>query len=572
MAARPVVLAVAGLVAAGVALGLVGLAIMLSGPAPPFPRWLPALYPIVGWIYLGAGVVAWLRRPSNHMGALMVAGAFVWIAAGYANTTIPALTATGLILATVPFAIIVHLLHGFPSGRLRGRVSAITVLAGYLVCLVMQAPLYLFGIAPEGPTTVLQIAYRPDLAHDALWAQWAAGSCVMIVTALILERRRRRVPRPRRRVLAPLFLYGIGAVLFVPVSGQLARSLHSGEAWLQALEVAQLTVLAAVPVAFVVAMLRGGFAQTVEVAELGAVLSADPVRRPPLTDALAGTLGDPTLELAFWAREAGAYVDADGRPVALPEPGSDRAAVEVADGRQRIGAIVYDATLIADPGLVQAAGRVVALALDNERLTAELRASRDGLRASRARIVEAADRERRRIARDLHDGLQARLVLLAMRADAVGGEAAELTSGLQAAITELRELVQGVMPAALTERGLFVAAQELADRAPIPIDLDVDAGGASLPAPVESTGYFVFSEALTNAVKHSRARELVVRLAHAGGALRIEVCDDGVGGAHLNGGLGLRGMVDRVDALGGRLVVDSPMGGGTSVVAEVPCA
>jgi signal transduction histidine kinase len=228
-----------------------------------------------------------------------------------------------------------------------------------------------------------------------------------------------------------------------------------------------------------------------------------------------------------------------------------------------------------------AAGQVVALARDNERLTAELRASRERLRAAGARLVEAADGERRRIARDLHDGLQARLVLLAVRAHAVGAdpsasagvqaEAAELTSGLQAAITELRELVEGVMPATLTERGLYAAAQALADRAPIPIELDVDTDGASLPAPVESTGYFVLSEALTNAVKHSRAPELVVRLRQAPGRLRIEVCDDGVGGAHLNGGSGMRSMADRVDAVGGRLIVESPIGGGTTVMAEFPC-
>jgi signal transduction histidine kinase len=550
------------------ALGLVELAIVLSGPAPPFPRWALALYPIVAGIYLAAGVVAWLRRPSNRMGPLMVAGAFVWILAGFANTTVPALTATGLILATVPFAIIVHLLHGFPSGRLRGRLSAITVLVGYFVCVVMQAPQYLFGIAPEGPTTVLQIDYRPQLAQDGLWAQWAVGSCVMIVTAILLARRRRRLPPASRRVVGPLFAYGIGAVLFVPISGQLARHLLTGEDWFLALEVAQLLVLAVVPLTFLLALLRGGFARTVEIAELGAILSADPVRRPPLTAALAEALGDPTLELAFWARDPGAYVDGDGRRVTLPQAGSGRAAVEVVDGWRRIGAIVYDATLIADPELVRSAGRVVSLALDNQRLTAELHASREGLRASRARIVEAADSERRRLARDLHDGLQARLVLLAMRADPVSPE---LNAGLQEAITELRELVQGVMPAALTERGLYVAARELAERAPIPTELSVDANGASLPAPVESTGYFVVSEALTNAVKHSHAHELVVRLGHAGGALRIEVTDDGVGGAHVNGGAGLRGMADRIDALGGRLTVDSPLGGGTSVVAEVPC-
>jgi signal transduction histidine kinase len=206
----------------------------------------------------------------------------------------------------------------------------------------------------------------------------------------------------------------------------------------------------------------------------------------------------------------------------------------------------------------------------------ERRASRDELQESRARIVEAADAERRRIARDLHDGLQARLVLLAIRANGVRvdptaspgvrAQALELESGLQAAITELRELVQGVVPAALTERGLFAAAEDLVDRVPIPTRLDLRRNGVALPAALESTGYFVLSEAIANAIKHSRARELAVRLEQRDGHLEIEVCDDGIGGA----GGGMRGMFDRVDAFGGRLLVDSPPGGGTRLVAQLP--
>lgn len=578
---RPVALAVAQLATAGIALGLVQLAVVLSDPAAPGPRWLLVLYPVVGWIYLAAGAVAWVRRPSNRMGALMAAGGLVWIAVGFAHASVPGLTAAGLILATVPFAIIVHLLHGFPSGRLRGRLSVVMVLVGYFVCVVMQAPQYLFGMGPDGPATVLQIADRPDLAAAGVWAQWAVGSCVMIVTAIVLETRRRRIPPPRRRVLAPLFAYGVGAVLFVPISGQLAPILVAGGRWVPALEVAQLTVLAAVPVAFAVVLLRGGFARMLEIEELGAVLSAESPRRPQLGVALAAALGDPSVEIAYWAREPGVYVDGDGHELELPAVGSDRAAVEVESGRRRIGAIVYDATLIAEPAVVRSAARVLALALDNERLTAELRASGERLRASRARIVAAADDERRRIAQDLHDGLQSRLVLLAIGIGSVDADltaspsvrasTAELATRLQEAIAELRELAQGLMPAVLTERGLYAATRELAARAPIPIEMHVGANGTPLPTPVESTGYYVIAEALTNAIKHSRARKLVMRLGQDEGALWIEIQDDGVGGARIGGGTGMRSMADRVDALGGRLVVDSPAGGGTTIVTEIPC-
>jgi signal transduction histidine kinase len=256
--------------------------------------------------------------------------------------------------------------------------------------------------------------------------------------------------------------------------------------------------------------------------------------------------------------------------------------VELALAGRRVGAIVYDATLIADEDLVRSAGRVVALALDRERLTVELRASRERLRVSSARILEAADAERRRIAHDLHDGLQTRLVLLALEANGfrhdetasanVRARAAELESGLAGAIIELRELVQGVVPAALTERGLYAAAEDLADRFPIPIRVELDPARAPLPAVVETTGYFVLSEALANALKHSRAEGLELRIERSNGHLEIEVSDDGVGGAVGGSGTGLRGMADRVEALEGRLTVDSPPGGGTRVLAQVPCA
>jgi len=196
------------------------------------------------------------------------------------------------------------------------------------------------------------------------------------------------------------------------------------------------------------------------------------------------------------------------------------------------------------------------------------------------RLAQAADRERRRIAQDLHDGLQTRLVLLAVEADRVCGEldratairdqVAGLRRGLEQAIAELRAFVDGVMPAALTERGLCAAVQELTDRMPIPVQLSLDPWTGRLPPAVESTGYFVISEAVTNAVKHSGAGELGVSVGLADDRLRIEVRDDGIGGARTDGPGGIRGIGDRVGALGGRLLVHSPPGGGTRVIAEVP--
>jgi signal transduction histidine kinase len=255
-----------------------------------------------------------------------------------------------------------------------------------------------------------------------------------------------------------------------------------------------------------------------------------------------------------------------------------RGTVDVTVAGERVGTIVYDAVLLPDPELVRAAGRVIALAVERERLTAELLAGRAALRESRARIVESGDRERRRLARDLHDGLQAQLVVLALRAGQLAArtapplaeQAAALCADAKTAIAELRGVVQGILPDLLVQRGLYAAAEELLDRLPLPSTLTVPDDGAALPASLETAGYFTLAEGLSNAVKHAQARKLWVALARDDTRLTIEVRDDGVGGAHLDGG-GLRGIADRVEALGGRLHLDSPRGRGTCLRVELPC-
>jgi signal transduction histidine kinase len=537
------------------------------------PAWFLPAFPLTAAVYVATGLFAWRRRPSNRIGPLIVAAGFVWLGAGLADTGGPALVATGLILATVPLAVVVHLLLAFPSGRLRGEASVVVVVGGYVVCTLLQAPVYLFDQGPSGPTTVLQIADRHDLGLLGFWVQTAVGVVVVIATATILLGRLRRTSAAKRRVLAPLYLYGIFALLSVPISASVIRNWFPQEAL--TLAVVQLVILAIVPLAFVAGVLRGGFARTGEVEELGAWLAAEEWR-PPLQSALREVLGDPALSLLFWVDDPPGHVDGDGVAVdvATLEEGPETAVVEVTSGGRRVGAIAYDSALVSDRQLVVDAARVIALALDHERLTTELLVSREGLRESRARLVAATDSERRRIARDLHDGLQTRLVLLGLLAGRAGTDeaaAAELSGGVEAAIVELRELVQGVVPAALTERGLCAAAAELTDRMPIPVVLEFEPFSEPLSSGVETAGYFVVSEALSNAVKHAQAGELRLNIGRPDGNLRIEIADDGIGGARVGDG-GLAGLADRLDALDGRLVVDSPPGRGTRIVAEVPCA
>jgi PAS domain S-box-containing protein len=209
------------------------------------------------------------------------------------------------------------------------------------------------------------------------------------------------------------------------------------------------------------------------------------------------------------------------------------------------------------------------------------RAAFEELRASRARIVAAGDEARRRIERDLHDGAQQRLVAVALdlrlarrRLPADDGGVADLLEGaaaeLEQATAELRELARGIHPAVLTERGLAPALETLVARAPETVELD-PVPVERLPAPVEAAAYFTVAEALTNVTRYARASRARVTLLRADDVLRIEVSDDGVGGADAAAGSGLRGLSDRLAVVGGRLRVVSPAGEGTTVRAEVPC-
>ena len=241
--------------------------------------------------------------------------------------------------------------------------------------------------------------------------------------------------------------------------------------------------------------------------------------------------------------------------------------------------LVHDPSLLDDPELVAAVGAAATLALENARLQVELRAQLAEVRASRARILQAGDAERRRIERDLHDGAQQRLLgirlALQLARGRVGDDAAvdellaEADTEVVGALDELRSLARGIHPALLTDEGLGPALAALARRTPVPVELNV--ARERLPQAVEATAYFVACEALANVVKHADARHATIEVTRTNGRVAIEVADDGAGGAD-SAGAGLSGLRDRVEALDGRLEVASPAGGGTRVTAAIPCA
>jgi signal transduction histidine kinase len=539
----------------------------------------------ITWGFLGVGLFVWSRRPDNRVGPLMVAVAFSWVVSDLVFANSDLLFSLGSILSQVFIAVTVHLLLVFPTGHFESRLDRLTAAAAYLAAGVLYVAAFTFADpdkfeCSDCPGNSFLIADKKPLADALATAVNVTFALVALgVIVSMLRRWLRSTPVQRRALVAVAFAGAALAVLLfaastiVPITG-------SDPTLAGAIGIAALVPFGLVPYVFFGSLLRARIIRGGAFRELVAELGKAPPRQEDLRGALAQTLGDPSLELAFWLPESKEYVDADGRRVDVWRGAPSRAVSEVRLEDRLVAAIVHDSSLLDDPELLRAVGAAAALALENERLDAELRAKVDELRASRIRIIDATLTERRRLERDLHDGAQQRLVSVALRLRLVQerltddkGGAGELleTAGaeLDAALAELRELARGIHPAVLSDRGLDAALEALASRAPLPVDLDAQVG-ERLPEPVELAAYFVIAEALTNVAKYAKASRATVRIARHDGRLLVQVSDDGVGGADPSRGTGLRGLADRVAALDGRLELRSRGGGGTVVRADIP--
>jgi signal transduction histidine kinase len=569
--------ALIGLAIAGLAAGLGVLALALTSDHNEERTFTLAL--AVGWSFIGAGLYAWWRRPEHRMGPLMTLVGFIWFVGGLAYANSALVFNVGILLSSLWVGALGQMLVTYPSGRAETRLERWLIAAAWTAGLL--GPLTaLFGPIDPGcedcPENLVLITANPTAA-DAVDAASSLLIVVLLAGIGVLFLRRWRAAGPaQRRVLAPVLWAGAAVAAFGTVD-IIAFSVGLGELS-DALDWPLLFAICAVPLGFLLGLMRASLGRAGAMSELVERLGRG---RAPGTvrDALATALGDPTLELAYWLPDPARYVDAAGREVTLPGPGESRAATEIEHDGRRVAAIVHDAVLLDQPELVRAAGAAAALALENERLDAELRARYEELRASRARLVAAADAARRRIERDLHDGAQQRFVSLALtlrlarnRVEA-DSQVAELLDRsleeLDAGLGELRELARGIHPAVLSERGLGPALESLAARAPVPVRC-VALPDERLPLPVETAAYFVVAEALTNVARYAQASEADVAVTRENGRAVIEVRDDGIGGADPKAGSGLRGIEDRVAALDGRLAVRSPVGGGTVVRAEIP--
>jgi len=537
-----------------------------------------ALEVLVGLAFVASGLVARVRRPENRTGLLMILVGLSWFSVALQASDASLPYTVGYAGGSLIAAILIHLVLAFPSGRLVRRGERRVAVSMYAVALVLQPVWMLFddlhGLKCDGcPRNALLIEHVAPLAVGLGVVTLSVVLAILVAVLVILIRRWRAASPPARRVLAPVYLASGVTVGVVAIQTALDPFTKLGVGvfeWISVL------ALLTVPLAFLAGLLRIRLARSAVatlVVELGE--TAEP---GGLREALARALGDPSLELAYWLRDD-TFVDADGHAVSLPVEDSGRVATAVERSGHRVAALIHDESLSDQPELVAGVVAAAGLALENERLQAQLRARLEELRSSRARLVEASDAERRRLERNLHDGAQQRLVALSMTlglaqrsfADdkAICELLEQMRSELLGALAELRELARGIHPAVLTERGLGPALDALAGRAHLPVDVG-DLPGERLPAGVEAAAYYLVAEALANVAKYAQASAASVRVCVKDSHLLVEVADDGVGGADASRGSGIRGLADRVEALDGRLDVDSPPGAGTRVSAAIP--
>ena len=531
-----------------------------------------------GWSLVAAGLLFWIRHRQNRFGPLLTAAGFAWFLPEWSNPGVG--TALGFTAGLVCFVACVplvgHAALAYPTGRLRSRSALVVVAGSYAGALLLLGLLPTTVFDPKA-TGCLQCPRNLVLTSgDAglfdtfnhygvlIGLGWLAALGALLLWRLV---------RPSRAgatlillVLAPAMVY-LGLVAW-DFQHSMARGILSNDSFDQRLWRYEAAALTAFGLAVGWGLLRerqarGSIARLI--VELGQMPKQGAVR-----DALRQTLGDPGLELAYSRPGAGGYVDADGRPIDL-SPGPGQAVTPLLRGEALVAALVHDSRLVDQPGLLQEVLDGARIAVENEQLQAEVRAQLEELRASRARIVETGDAERRRLERDLHDGAQQSLLALSydlrlartVAADSdpeVGTLLASAADEAQTALGELRELAHGIYPAILAEAGLVAALTTLADEAPLPVELG-EVTTERYPAAVETAAYLTGAEAISDAARRT-ATFVSVDVRREGMRLVVTVGDDSAAERSA-----LVHLSDRIGALGGSLEVEA-----TTLRAVIPCA
>jgi signal transduction histidine kinase len=532
---------------------------------------------VTGWALVACGVAFWTRRPASRFGPLLAAAGFAWFLLEWNNPGIGSSLAftIGLCLYAACAPLVAHAALAYPSGRLSSGLERGVLAVAYVGSLVVIGvlPALLFDPESQGcsqcPRNFAQVADSADGMRDVDRAAVYLGLAWALALALLLLLKLARTSAASRLPSAPVFVAGAACMAFVAAvfAASLDDGLVSNGTLERRLWFGQAAALVAMTLGVGWGWIRARRAKDA-VARLVVELAESP---PPggLRASLAAIVGDPELVLAYPIDDS-SLVDARGKPVELSE-GPARTTL-VSDGRA-VAVLAHAPGLLDDEQLVDDVTAAARLALENERLQAEVRARLEQLRGSRARIVEAGDAERKRLERDLHDGAQQRLVALSLSlrllrtqlpADARSETLARLDEaevGLRMAIAELRQLAHGIFPAVLADEGLAAAVEALAEEATIPIRIRGLPEGR-FAAPIETAAYTVVA-----GLAKSATRRVVVGGERAGDVLTVEVETDG-----LRDSLDVVELEDRLGALDGRLTVQPGADGRVTVRAELPCA
>jgi signal transduction histidine kinase len=480
---------------------------------------LAALDFAVGVSLIGLGIIAWDRRHGSLAGVLLAGTGLIWFLGNFATRAL-----------YLHRGVLIHLLLSYPRGRVRSGGEYAAVAIGYAYA----------SIYPVARNDVVTIA----------------AAALLTATAALRYRRSGGSEAPARGLaLAAAAAFSVALVLGAALRLATLGG-ETGVLWSYDLLVGLVGAM------LCAGLLWGGWwraAVTGLVIDLG-----DPGRTGTLRDRLARALGDPSLVLGYWLPDEGRYVDESGTTVELERAG--RAVTPITEEGAPVAVLIHDEAVLGESALVADVAAATQLAVANARLQAEVRVRVAEVEASRRRIVEAADEQRRRLEQELREGAEARLARVAEML--VEPPLDHIGRSLAAARAELRELARGIHPATLTASGLAAAIAELAARSAVPVDVDVTV--PRLPAAVEAAAYFVCAEGLTNVAKYARAPRARVSVRTLDGWLSVEVADEGTGGAEPSRGSGLRGLADRAEAIGGSLRVESPPGRGTRLVATLP--
>ncbi len=479
------------------------------------------LDPLVAASFCLLGLAMW-RGPLTTPAALMMATGLAWLVGGL-----------GPVVVFAHRGPLVHLLVGYPRNRLRDRTERVVVGFAYLDALVYPLGRLDIVTLALAASTVAVVARGQRRAHGAerraRLTSLAAASCLGVVLALGAAARLGGLDLDHLVLVAyELVLLTTSVALFADARwGRWNRS-----------------------------------AITSLVVDLG-----DSAQRASLRDKLADALGDPSLQVGYPAPGAAGLMDETARPFELQPLGPGRSITTVRDGDRDIAVLVHDTTVLDDPALLDSVAALAKIALANARLQADVLLTVTQIEESRRRLLVVADTERELLEDELQSGAQSRLAQVAtLLEDGPAGQ--ELREQLRICREAVADFARGVHPRALTERGLSTALADLATTAPLPVELDVQAG--RWPAEVEAAAYFVCAEALTNIARYASATRARIHLVRDGDSIRLEITDDGIGGADPNTGTGLIGLADRIDVLGGTLHVDSPVGAGTRLRAVIP--